>query len=61
MRQYAEEGSDLIVGEIFGVERAARAGRGELPEDRLPDGLVVRPLEAESLRSSTTSSTSRPI
>jgi basic membrane lipoprotein Med (substrate-binding protein (PBP1-ABC) superfamily) len=24
MRQYAEEGSDLIVGEIFGVERAAR-------------------------------------
>jgi basic membrane lipoprotein Med (substrate-binding protein (PBP1-ABC) superfamily) len=24
MRQYAEEGSDLIIGEIFGVERAAR-------------------------------------
>src|SRR6478735_4064271 len=24
MRQYAEEGSDLVVGEIFGVERAAR-------------------------------------
>jgi basic membrane protein A len=24
MRQYAEEGADLIIGEIFGVERAAR-------------------------------------
>src|SRR5215216_7979506 len=24
MRQYAEEGSDLVIGEIFGVERAAR-------------------------------------
>ena len=24
MRQYSEEGSDLVIGEIFGVERAAR-------------------------------------
>ena len=24
MREYAEEGNDLIVGEVFGVERAAR-------------------------------------
>ena len=27
MRQYAEEGTDLIVGEIFGVETRRRAGR----------------------------------
>ena len=32
---------DLIVGEVFGVERAARAVAGDYPEDRVPDGLVA--------------------
>ena len=27
MREYAEAGNELIVGEVFGVEKAARAGR----------------------------------
>src|SRR3954463_15526421 len=31
MRQYAEEGSDLVIGEIFGVERAARKVSGNYP------------------------------
>src|SRR3712207_701290 len=32
MRQYAEEGNDLIVGEIFGVERAARRVAATYPK-----------------------------
>jgi basic membrane lipoprotein Med (substrate-binding protein (PBP1-ABC) superfamily) len=32
MRQYAEEGMDLIVGEIFGVERAARRVAASYPK-----------------------------
>lgn len=32
MRQYAEEGSDLIIGEIFGVERAARKVAASYPK-----------------------------
>ncbi|MET0743544.1 MAG: BMP family protein [Microvirga sp.] len=32
MRQYAEEGSDLVIGEIFGVERAARRVSGSYPK-----------------------------
>jgi basic membrane lipoprotein Med (substrate-binding protein (PBP1-ABC) superfamily) len=32
MRQYAEEGSDLIIGEIFGVERAARRVAANYPK-----------------------------
>ena len=47
MRQYAEEGNDLVIGEIFGVERAARRVAANYPEGRLPDGLVLRPVEAE--------------
>ncbi len=31
MRQYAEEGSDLVIGEIFGVERAARRVAANYP------------------------------
>jgi basic membrane lipoprotein Med (substrate-binding protein (PBP1-ABC) superfamily) len=31
MRQYAEEGSDLVIGEIFGVERAARRVAASYP------------------------------
>ncbi len=32
MRQYAEEGNDLILGEIFGVERAARRVAANYPK-----------------------------
>jgi len=32
MRQYAEEGSDLVIGEIFGVERAARRVAASYPK-----------------------------
>ncbi|HYF55579.1 MAG TPA: BMP family protein, partial [Salinarimonas sp.] len=32
MRQYSEEGSDLVVGEIFGVERAARRVASNYPK-----------------------------
>ncbi|NNM74502.1 BMP family protein [Enterovirga aerilata] len=32
MRQYAEEGSDLVVGEIFGVERQARRVAAAYPK-----------------------------
>ncbi len=32
MREYAEAGNDLIVGEVFGVERAARKVAADYPE-----------------------------
>ncbi|MEQ8699584.1 MAG: BMP family protein [Bauldia litoralis] len=32
MREYAEQGNDLIIGEVFGVERAARKVAGDYPE-----------------------------
>lgn len=32
MRQYAQEGNDLLVGEVFGVERAARKAAADYPE-----------------------------
>ena len=32
MREYAENGSDLIVGEVFGVERAARKVAAQYPD-----------------------------
>lgn len=32
MRQYSEEGADLVVGEIFGVERAARRTAASYPK-----------------------------
>jgi basic membrane protein A len=32
MRQYAEEGTDLVIGEIFGVERAARKVAASYPK-----------------------------
>jgi basic membrane protein A and related proteins len=32
MRQYSEEGSDLVIGEIFGVERAARRVAASYPK-----------------------------
>ena len=39
MREYAEAGNQLIVGEVFAVERAARQVAKDYPADRLPDGL----------------------
>jgi basic membrane protein A len=32
MREYAEQGNDLIIGEVFGVERAARKVAAEYPD-----------------------------
>jgi basic membrane protein A and related proteins len=32
MREYAEQGVDLIVGEVFGLERAARQVAADYPE-----------------------------
>ena len=32
MREYAEQGVDLIVGEVFGLERAARKVAADYPE-----------------------------
>src|SRR5215204_2377967 len=32
MREYAEEGNNLIIGEVFGVERAARKVAAEYPD-----------------------------
>ena len=32
MREYAEQGNDLIIGEVFGVERAARGVAADYPE-----------------------------
>lgn len=32
MREYAEQGKDLVVGEAFAVERAARKGAADYPE-----------------------------
>lgn len=43
MRQYAEEGSDLIVGEIFAVERAARRTAANYPKVALLMGSSFGP------------------
>lgn len=32
MRQYSEEGADLVIGEVFGVERAARRTAANYPK-----------------------------
>ncbi|MEJ8571405.1 BMP family protein [Microbaculum marinum] len=32
MREYAEQGSDLVIGEVFGVERAARKVAADYPD-----------------------------
>ncbi len=49
MRQYSQEGADLVVGEVFAVERPGPQGGGRLSQDRLSDGLVLRPDQAELL------------
>ena len=42
MREYAEAGNKLIIGEVFGVEDAARAVAKRLSGRRLPDGLELQ-------------------
>ena len=46
MREYAEAGHDLIVGEIFGVEREAREVAAEYPETAFLMGSSFPPDEA---------------
>ena len=45
MRQYAEEGSDLVIGEIFGVERAARRVAASYPKVAFLMGSSFGPLK----------------
>src|ERR1044072_7264403 len=45
MRQYSEEGSGLVVGEIFAVERAARPGGGAPPTGALLMGSSFGPVK----------------
>ena len=42
MREYCEAGNKLIVGEVFGVEEAARSVAKDYPEHGLPDGLELQ-------------------
>ena len=61
MREYAEEGNKLIVGEAFAVEAAARKVAKDYPEDGVPDGLQLRASRRRrTSRCSTTTSRSRP-
>jgi basic membrane protein A len=41
MREYSEAGHDLIVGEVFAVEDAAREVARDYPDTAVPDGLVL--------------------
>jgi basic membrane protein A len=45
MREYAESGVDLIVGEVFGLERAARKVAGDYPETAFLMGSSFKPQE----------------
>ena len=45
MREYAEQGMDLIIGEAFGVERAARNVASEYPETAFLMGSSLGPQE----------------
>ena len=42
MREYAESGQQLVVGEVFALERACPQSRRRLPGHRVFDGFVVR-------------------
>ena len=61
MREYAEAGNKLILGEVFGVERAARQVAKDYPRDRVPDGLELRRRRSPTSRCSTTTSRSAAI
>ena len=60
MRQYAEEGNDLVVGEAFAVERAARKVAEDYPKAAFLMGSSFGPPKPELRACSTTTSTSRP-
>lgn len=45
MREYAEQGVDLIVGEVFGLERAARKVAADYPETAFLMGSSFAPQE----------------
>ena len=45
MREYAEQGADLIIGEVFGVERAAREVAAEYPDTAFLMGSSLPPQE----------------
>ena len=45
MREYAESGVDLIVGEVFGLERAARKVASDYPETGFLMGSSFEPQE----------------
>ncbi len=45
MREYAEQGVDLVVGEVFGLERAARKVAGDYPETAFLMGSSFEPAE----------------
>ena len=50
MRQYAEQGNTLIVGEAFAVEAAARKVAKDYPEGQLPAGQQRQAAGAELQR-----------
>ncbi|MCB2012251.1 MAG: BMP family protein [Geminicoccaceae bacterium] len=45
MREYAEAGNQLVLGEVFGVERAARQVAGDYPETAFLMGSSFEPQE----------------
>ena len=49
MREYAEQGVDLIVGEVFGLERAARKVAADYPRNSLFNGLFFCTTSAKLL------------
>ena len=61
MRQYAEQGNTLVVGESFAVEAAARKVAKDYPKVKLPDRHLRASRRRRTSPSSTTTSRSRPI
>ena len=59
MREYAEQGNDLIFGEVFGVEQARAQVAADYPEVAFLMGSSLPARRSRTSRSSTTSSTSR--
>ena len=62
MREYAEAGNKLIVGEVFGVEDAARAVAKDYPDVAFLMGSSFKPdATCRTSRCSTTTSRMPPI
>ena len=60
MREYAEKGNTLIVGESFAVEAAARKVAKDYPKVSFLHGLARASRRSPTSRCSTTTSRSRP-